>query len=486
MPTQPKASPETSLLKELLQGVISSTLAQAAADMSRALPRYVDDAERDFGVDLYERMQRDPALQSAMFAIKAAVLSEGPRFLSPIAQPPPFSKDAEAQTLYERGDELRFWTDAVFDNLQQPFEEILDEMLDYVAFGHSIAEQTFRLDAGQLKLAKLATKPRRNYVFAVDGFMNILGVADVNQPFLCQSPGVPGQVQGINIGQLSPDQIVPRSKLLVLSFKPKSGDPRGSSLLRAAYNAWWLKQQTWPQLLKYTATFGTPSIVGTLPPGAGDVSIYSDDVVDEESAGDVLTPEQAMLNKLLAFANSTAIVLPNGATFEAIEAKGDGAALIKAIELYNREMVMAVVIAVRTILEAQHGSRADSETGQDLLATFTQQIRRYIEVAVYRDVVRPLIALNFGEETAQQMCPYLSLSNVAPEDRVAVGNMIAGLARANYLHSSQYQGIDAMLALPERDMEAQQAEEAEQKQIEADRRAALDLGLGLPADSQAE
>ena len=36
----------------------------------RALPRYVDDAERDFGTDLYDRMLRDPMVAAAIDTLK--------------------------------------------------------------------------------------------------------------------------------------------------------------------------------------------------------------------------------------------------------------------------------------------------------------------------------------------------------------------------------------------------------------------------------
>ncbi len=71
----------------------------------------------------------------------------------------------------------------------------------------------------------------------------------------------------------------------------------------------------------------------------------------------------------------------------------------------------------------------------------------------------PLVRYNWGDDAAAELCPYITLSDVAPEDVVAVGNMIANLARQpGLIHPSQYPGIDQKLGLPERDFASQMAE----------------------------
>jgi phage gp29-like protein len=206
--------------------------------------------------------------------------------------------------------------------------------------------------------------------------------------------------------------------------------------------------------------------VGKCPPDAVDSELIDssgNEILNANGDPTVLTPEEAMLRRLLAFKNASAIAIPNGAEVDVIEASGGGEAFTNAIDLHDRQMVMGVLIAIRSTMEAEHGSKADSSTAQDILTSYTQMIQRSLEVAFYRDVIYPTVVMNFGEEAADTLCPYLSLSDVAREDVVAVGNMIANLARANMIHSSQYPGIDAKLNLPERDFEAQMEEQAEER-----------------------
>jgi hypothetical protein len=181
-----------------------------------------------------------------------------------------------------------------------------------------------------------------------------------------------------------------------------------------------------------------------------------------------MSAADALLQKLIAWTNGTAIALEHGTELQLIESKGDGEAYIKAIDLYDRQMTQAVLIAIRATMEAQHGSKADSETAQDLLGAFAQLLKRKIEAAIYRDCLLPLVRYNWGEEAAGELCPFLSLSDVAREDVVDIGNMIANLARAKegMIDDSQLPGIDSKLGLPERDFAAQMAARTEQRQRE--------------------
>jgi len=238
-------------------------------------------------------------------------------------------------------------------------------------------------------------------------------------------------------------------------------------LLRRAYNAWYLKQQTWPAQLKYNIQFATPSILGKLPPNSAPVG--------GEDGSEMITPEQAMVEKLVAWSAGTAVVVDNGAEIKLIEGKGDGSNFTNAIDLYNREITRAILIAIRATMEAQYSSKADSGTAMDLVGQFAQMVRRRIEATFNRDVIAPLVRMNFGEE-AMGFVPALSLSDLSPGDVEGRGNMIANLGRAGMIHQSQLPGIDASLDLPERDMEAVQAEAEGQTQAAADRQAMLDLG----------
>ena len=406
------------------------------------LPRYVDDAERDFGTDIYDRMLRTPALAGAMGAIADAMLSEGVRFINRAAKPSDYVEDLEAQAKFDKGEEIRAWVEDQMDALQQPIETILEELLDALPFGHVVAEQTYEQDGGQLKLARLAVKPRDSYSFVVDEFMQVKGILPARTGAATSASGL----------VTNPEDILPREKFLHFAHQPKKGDPRGTSILRAAYNDWYLRMQTLPQYFKYLCQFGTPSVAVIL--GENQPSYIQ--ATDGNGVVSNVPIEDSVLQKLLAFANGTALVLPAGSTMQVIEPQGKGEAYTGAFDLYDRQMIRAVLRSTRGVMEAEHGSKADSQTSQDLMGAFTQRVRRQVEACFYRDVLQPLVRYNYGDEIAKDLCPYLSLSDVSREDVAAVGDMIAKLASAGVIHPSQYEGIDAKLGLPERDPNAAQ------------------------------
>lgn len=444
-----------------------------------SLPKYTDDIERDFGMETYERMLNDSALGSSLIQIKISVLSDGIRFLSPVSAPASFKDDPDGKALYDKCEEYRQFIEQMCGRLQQPLEDILDELLDALVFGHVVAEQTYAPEGGRLILKCLRVKPRTAYAFVVDKFMELQGLI---------STGNVGEVASPPL--VSSENVIPREKFLIFTHSGKGGDPRGRSILRMAYNPWYLKQQVWPQYLKYLAQFGTPSVAGILPPNPADVELADSAgsvIVDQESgSASTMSAADAMLAKLIAFANGTAIVLENGSSIEPIEVQGDGSAYTNAIDTFDRQMVRAVIIAVRATMEAEHSSKADSQTAQDTVGEYTQFIRRRLEAAFYRDVIVPAIRYNFGDEAASpEFCPFLSLSSTDGENVIELANAVANLARAGYLHVSQKEGIDAMLGFPKRDIEAELLDMEEEK--EASRAAAQQIGLGMsPIDEEEE
>lgn len=453
--------PAVDLNREIALAQLGNNFLGFLSSYVQTLPPYTDDIERDFGTDIYERMMRDSAVLAAIGDIQTAVLSEGVRFLNRIPSPSPAVADPQAEAKFERGEEICDWVKRVMDELQAPLEDTLGEMLDCLAYGHQVAEQTYEPRGGKLALKKLAVKPRAAYGFVVDEFMNHWG-------FVVAKPGSAGI---ISTALTNPEDIVAREKFFVLTNAPKCGDPRGRSILRAAYTCWWLKQQTWPNQLKFLAQFGTPSLKIIMPESGGSPIEVTDDEGYLLMDGDqpkTVSPEEAMLAKGLAFQNSSVSVWPFGTQVDTLQVASDGEAYIKAIDLYDRQMVRSIIYTTRTLMEAQFGSRADSNTAQDVTGRVTQLVRRKVEVGFYRDVLLPLVRYNFGDQVASEFCPVMVLSDLNSEDVIEYGNMIANLSRSNYLRPEQKPGIDAKLKLPERDFATEVADLEDERDRQAE------------------
>lgn len=242
--------------------------------------------------------------------------------------------------------------------------------------------------------------------------------------------------------------------------------------------------------LKFLAQFGTPSMWAELPEDAGDVELQNmDGTPQTDDEGNVLamTAAEALLQKMISFANGTAMVVENGTQISLIEPKGDGKAFLDAVDCFDRQMTKAVLIVIRATMESQYGSKADSETAQDILGNIVQDIRRTVEVGFFRDVINPIVRFNYGDAAADgELCPAMSLSEVAQENIVETGNMIANLARSEMIHPSQYPGIDNMLGLPERDFEAQMLEITDARQRAEDQALEMRKLFNPVGDGEAE
>lgn len=406
----------------------------------QSLPRHVDDVERDFGLDIYHKMLNDSAVSSALGAIKTQVLSAGVKLTGRVTEPASFNEDPKQQAEYDKSEAVRALCEDMLDGLQQPIEAILMEMMDCLPYGNSLAEATYESRGGKLWLKTLRVKPRHRYAFVVNDFLDCPGV-------------VPSEIGWGMYGTQAPESMIPREKFFLLSFNARGNDPRGHSILRPAYNWWYLKQQITPDYLKYLKQYATPSIAGFLPPNAGDVQTGG---YNPDGTPATISAAEAMLAQLITFANSTALVLENESKIQQVEMSGTGEAYLQAFDFFDRQIIRAILFNARAVMEAEHGSKADSGAAGDILGAFVAYLRRMVETAFFQDVLIPIVTYNFGEADAKLYTPTLVLSDVQQEDLLAYGEMIAKLWNAGFLHTSQQAGIDAKLNLPERDMETQQ------------------------------
>ncbi|MDE2127916.1 MAG: DUF935 family protein [Armatimonadetes bacterium] len=422
----------------LLEYVAGGSYAWTASFL-RSLPFAIDDVTRDFGDDLYERMLLDPQVASSVNTVKMGVLSSTMRLLpagdSPIARA---ACDFCSRCL---------------DELETPLYTVLWNLLDGLALGNKVAEQVYAIRDSRLALAALKVKPRRATAFVTDVYLNLVGVLG-----LIPGQGAPVLVEGLIGEPARTPHLLPRSKFLVFTFRQRDGDPRGQSILRPAYSAWFLKTQMWQEYLKYLTQFAGPSLIGFTPEEAQQ-TVQTDSLgniqTDANGSPIYLNPEQAMLAALQTFRNGTAAVFPFGSRVEPLQMAGDGGAFLQAIGLFNSEIDRAVTGQTLATQEGEHQSRAASAVHQDVLGLVVRAGKHALETALQRDVLRPLTVLNFGGAAAD-LTPRPTLADTESQDFADTAASIAALQTSGYLAASQYAALDAMLGLPERKEEPEQ------------------------------
>jgi len=424
------------------QYVAGSSLAWYS-NYARSLPWAFDDLTADFGDDYYERMLYDAVVNANITIYKASVLEEG------IALAPRISdKDADG---YDQSKLLLEYCERVLDDIDPSMDDTLWGMLDAVAYGNKVAELNWdddRTHTGMrhLKLVSIKVKPRRSTAFVVDTYLNVLGL-------VARIPGVGASVQaGTMLAIADPGQlenILPRSKFAVLTFRPKDNDPRGTSILRPANTAWFNKMQTWPEYLKYLAQFASPGLIGFTPEGAQ--ALPPTDGAGNAIPGPLIWPEQLMVDTLTQWRNGAALAFAGGSSVTVVQSQGEGRAFLQAFDEYDRQISKAILTQTLATGEGQHASRAQASVHQDALTTLVRQGRRAVIRMLTRDVLRQMVRFNFGERAALELTPKVGLGNVEQQDFGTTANAIAALTTAAYLDPSQFPALDTFLGLPVRD-----------------------------------
>ena len=436
------------------------------AQYIRALPFFIDDITRDFGDDLYERMMLDEQVFSAIGTLKDAILAGGVTITTVKDQAeerPHLGLNAGKRTIKtasQKSKDIAEFCQRSVEGIQRGFDDWLYEMLDALAYGNRISEQIYQLgsgqDEGRVTLKALKVKPRTAYSFVVDVFMNVLGIIG-----LIPGQGAPIIVQSI-LGE--PNQIpnlVPRQKFAVLTNRPAVGDPRGQSELRAAYDPWWGKKQTEAEMLKYIAQFAVPSLWGTTPDGA---QAYID-----PTTGLKTTPEQALLSTMTKMRNGSVGAYPFGTEINPIPVSTEGKPILDSLDRYDRRITKAVLNQTLATEEGKHQARAAADAHRDIMDLKVQRIKVHVARMIRTDVLRELLKLNepvFGVDGYTELLPIVNLGDIGQNDFDGEAKAVSTLVSSGFLHTSQYPEIDERLGLPERDIDAQNAEIARNVELE--------------------
>lgn len=449
----PQPIPLPTLRREIALG---DPAASSFGRALRGLPWAFDDLTRDFGDDIYERMQLDAQVCATVNILRAAIIEEGVRISS--------CQDDEAADGYALAHEIADFCESVLSDLPLNLDDVLWDMLSAIATGSRVAEEVWDLVPASsyalpgtspisrtqdlLVLTALKPRPRSSTAFVVDAYNNVQGL-------LARTSSGGGVLSsGTFIGDAaSVPNLIPRDKFAVLSFRPENADPRGRSAIRPAYTAWFAKMEIWQEFLRYLAQFASASVYAVASEEATKQGILVDNgdgTTTRTSAVEVLR------DTLLAYKNGSVLAVPYGTVLGALAVAGNGEAFHAGFELCDRQITLSVLNQTLATGEAQHQARASSETHQNTLVTLQRQAKRGICQMLRRDIVRPLVKYNYGDEAARMLCPMISLGEVEQFDFAATATAIAQLARASYLDPSQYAGVDSMLSLPPRDSQPEE------------------------------
>lgn len=431
------------LRREYVSGGRLAWLGLNGTKTERVLPWAIDDISASFGDDIYERMLRDPQIAACIQVYKSSIIEEGASLSSPIDDP----DDPNVEVARE----LNKAAIAMFDNLETPLDQVMDNMLDAAAFGNKVAELIWdfqRIDGDlRLNLTAIKPKPRLVTAFVVDAYMNLLGLLG-QQPDKPFSP-LPGTAY-LPSSQYAESEILPLEKFIVVTFRPHDNDPRGTSILRPAYKPWTVKQQIYPEYIKYLAQFAGPSLIGYTAEDSEQFPTTDPLSNPDADQTQSLTPEEEMAGALEDFHNSTVAVFPYGAKVEPIQMQGDGRAFLNGFAHCDHQIVTAILTQTMATQESEHMARAAAQVHQDVLDTLIRQGKKII-IRMLQTILRRWIRYNWGEFLLPY-CPVVTLGSAEQRQIPSLMASVSQLSGTGYFAPEQMPGIDRMLGLPVRDV----------------------------------
>lgn len=336
---------------------------------------------------LVRKMMQDPAISSSVGLIKSWVVGEGVK----AGVPAEFKRDEAV---------VRIARNIRADFRKVGINQILWSMLDALIYGNTITELTWAVQPDPvlgvaLRLTGMFPRKPEEYEFVVSSRGPVIGV---------QSPLRQAVYDGAD-RPANPKELVLINRVVHLCPFMIGSDPRGASILSPAWNAWLLKKQLEPSFFRALNQFGSPSLIGRLP-----MEMSGQTKTDEDGRD----ATEVMLDTLAEFGSGSALVLPDGQEVEVIKPES-AESLVDGMSALDRQIIMAILLSSRTILEAKSYSKADAEQAGDVTDALVQYVRRTLEAAL-QGVINKIVDWSITDGSDQGMAPTASLHSVRVRD----------------------------------------------------------------------
>ncbi|MBS1702903.1 MAG: hypothetical protein JST12_14660 [Armatimonadetes bacterium] len=436
----PKSTNPTPSKEELNQVIPALYTGFGVTLGGMVLPKPGDDLEWEYGLNIYPKMLQEPTLSACDDIVRMLVLEADPEIKPNIEEPDSESEPGYNDLLSEH-EASKEVADYVEDLLKIRFQTklrtIFWQMLEGYAVGSKLAEKVYGILDGAVQIVDVRPKSRKMYSLVVSPFYDVLGIrAGV------ANVGMITDLNGFDFG----NGFFPIDRFWL--FTPKKGEdgsPIGVAALRSCYAPWYEKLLTRPESLKYMRQFGGGMVSLELPP----ITTQNKDVIlPDGTKVDRVAYYQSLIT---AFAsNGGAFATENGSKINVHSPNGEGKAFEAKFDRCDREMCLAFLKSSRAVLEAQYGSRADSQTSLDLLKSVVNWLRQAL-CESFSTVIATIVELRFGIDAVQNYLPSLVLEEAKDQDIPALLTALSSALSSGVITPQQMQFWDRKLGQPVRD-----------------------------------
>lgn len=423
----------------------------------KILAMTADDVELELSLQTYDRMENDPTIAKDKRILITSVLCDDLQ-LAPGQSEEHVGK--EEYTIYR---EIMQFCERVYTGTESPFRSTLAQWFgNSIKYGHGISEieWEYRTDGSdtdpevkpeskpkitQRAFEKVMTmfnrerhvaaessdpiqrpalknettrlmpkgikvKPRGTVKFAVDEFMNILGL-------------LPNRA-GVDPLRLKWNELLEREKFMILTPDKQNEDPRGRSVYRPCYNWYNLKVQLPSEILRFILEEIVPKGVATLPPDAKPYEQETDPETGEPQFNDDGTPKmitqvQSFLNAIERFRSGAGVVIPHLSTLEpykkGLTGSNDANLFKNILKLIDDQIEGSILNQTLAQSEGEHQARSASQQIAEILYNLTFWYRWVIAQSIVSDLFIPAVRMNFGD-WAIKYIPQVSLGDFNRRD----------------------------------------------------------------------
>lgn len=344
---EPQAAESQNLIAELYTGSSEKTFFRSPMVPDSFRPPYNPDKiwQKTGNYETYEEMLLDDQVSVCSALKKDLILGSGFTIVSGDEGQEEIVEDIET---------------ALNEDCDIPFMESLQEILSGNDFGFSLTEKTFKLKESKLRLKYLKTRHPNSWLIYQDNKGNI-------------EKYVQNTVDGF--------KDIEEKSLIHFVNNRKFQNPYGTSDLRAAYKAWFAKNQ----VVKYYAMYLENAT------GAKPVAKY-----DKNAPADAVLKIYNTIKNLQA---KTAMVIPKEIEVEFLEAKTNGEAYSKAINIFNMFIGRSLFIPDLLGLSGSETTGGSFSLGKEQINIFFMHIlrrRAQLEKLINYHIIQPLVQYNFG------------------------------------------------------------------------------------------
>jgi len=397
------------------------------------------------GLNTYDRMRKsDAQIFATLLVVELPIRST--KWYVEATKNDAGDVDAQSQEIAE------FVEDALFEGMEQKWDDFLREALTMLPFGFSVHEKVYEADDDHVWIKKLASRRQRT-IYKWEQEDHSAGVTQL-------LPQV--KAEGENKGKNNIS--IPAGKLVVFSFRREGDNYAGVSVLRSCYKHWYIKDV----LYKFDAvkherqSVGIPMMwvpKGATPADMAEAKKIVKNIKANEQTG-IVFPGPKLDGWDFAFADMHVASQSN---------------LWESIDHHNREISKNVLAQFLELGATKNGSRAVSADHSELFLLGLQAVAQQIAETINQFVIKELVDLNFDNVESY---PELKFKRIQKIDIEKISNAINLLTTAGNLRPDKQSEdqIREMLDLPPIPEDMPTREEQQQQAMDQEQAVAKAAG----------